>query len=153
MEVSGQLHAPATLLPGKEPQSQSGHGGEEKNFQHSLLIFVPKKHLRLFQVFWVVAPCRVAVSYQRFGGIFCTAMHFLQRSTHFSKTYCRPLITSKFLASELLFHGWKSPEIARGSSELNSVFDLEKVDRWNPIRTSAIQSRCRPRAISGLFQI
>jgi hypothetical protein len=25
-------------------------------------------------------------------------------------------------------------------SELNSVFVLEKVDRWNPIRTSAIQS-------------
>jgi hypothetical protein len=28
-------------------------------------------------------------------------------------------------------------------SELNSVFGLEKVDRWNPIRTSAIQSRSR----------
>jgi hypothetical protein len=42
------------------------------------------------------------------------AMHFLQRSTHFSKTCCRPLITSKFLASELPFHGWKSPEITWG---------------------------------------
>jgi hypothetical protein len=41
-------------------------------------------------------------------------MHFLQRSTHFSKTCCRPLITSKFLALELPFHGCKSPEIARG---------------------------------------
>jgi hypothetical protein len=41
------------------------------------------------------------------------AMHFLQRSTHFSKTCCRPLITSKFLVSELPFHDWKSPEIAR----------------------------------------
>jgi hypothetical protein len=40
------------------------------------------------------------------------AMHFLQRSTHFSKTCCRPLITSKFLVSELPFHDWKSPEIA-----------------------------------------
>jgi hypothetical protein len=29
-------------------------------------------------------------------------------------------------------------------SELNSVFGLEKVDRWNPIRTFAIQSRSRP---------
>jgi hypothetical protein len=28
-------------------------------------------------------------------------------------------------------------------SELNFVFSLEKVDRWKPIRTSAIQSRCR----------
>jgi hypothetical protein len=26
-------------------------------------------------------------------------------------------------------------------SELNSVFGLEKVDQWNPIRTSATQSR------------
>jgi hypothetical protein len=42
------------------------------------------------------------------------AMHFLQRSIHFSKTCCRPLITSKFLASELPFHGLKSPEIAWG---------------------------------------
>jgi hypothetical protein len=42
------------------------------------------------------------------------AMHSLQRSTHFSKTCCRPLITSKFLTSELPFHGWKSPEIAWG---------------------------------------
>jgi hypothetical protein len=42
MEVSGQLHAPTALLPGKEPwypldrglggpQSRSGRGGEEKN--------------------------------------------------------------------------------------------------------------------------
>jgi hypothetical protein len=42
------------------------------------------------------------------------AIHFLQRSTHFSKTCCRPLITSKFLASELPFHGWKSPVITWG---------------------------------------
>jgi hypothetical protein len=43
MEVSGQLHAPAALPPGKSPwypldrrlggpQSRSGRGGEEKNF-------------------------------------------------------------------------------------------------------------------------
>jgi hypothetical protein len=42
------------------------------------------------------------------------AMHFLQRFTHLSKTCCKPLITSKYLASELHFHGWKSPEIAWG---------------------------------------
>jgi hypothetical protein len=46
MEVSGQLHAPAALLPGKEPlypldrrlggtQSRSGRSGEEKNSQPS----------------------------------------------------------------------------------------------------------------------
>jgi hypothetical protein len=41
MEVTGQLHAPAALPPGKEPldrrlggtQSRSGRGGEEKNSQ------------------------------------------------------------------------------------------------------------------------
>jgi hypothetical protein len=44
MEMSGQLHAPAALLPGKEPsypldrrlggpQNRSGRGCEEKNFQ------------------------------------------------------------------------------------------------------------------------
>jgi hypothetical protein len=44
MEVNGQLHAPATLPPGKEPrypldrrlggpQSRSGRSGEEKNSQ------------------------------------------------------------------------------------------------------------------------
>jgi hypothetical protein len=38
-------------------------------------------------------------------------MHFLQHCTHFKKTCCRPLITSKLLASELSFHGWKCPEI------------------------------------------
>jgi hypothetical protein len=42
------------------------------------------------------------------------AMHFLQCSTHFSKTCCRPLTTSKFLASDLAFHGLKSPEIEQG---------------------------------------
>jgi hypothetical protein len=36
MEVSGQLHAPAALSPGKEPlesESRSGRGDEEKNSQ------------------------------------------------------------------------------------------------------------------------
>jgi hypothetical protein len=38
-------------------------------------------------------------------------------------------------------------------SELNSVFGLEKVDRWNPIRTSTIQieSRSRPMRFLGFF--
>jgi hypothetical protein len=40
------------------------------------------------------------------------AMHFLQCFTHFLKTCCRPMITLKFLALELPFHGWKSPDIA-----------------------------------------
>jgi hypothetical protein len=68
------------------------------------------------------------------------AMHFLQHSTHFSKTCCRPLITSKFLASELPFHGWKSPEIAWDEIWIEFCVRLGNVYRWNPIRTSAIQS-------------
>jgi hypothetical protein len=34
-------------------------------------------------------------------------------------------------------------------SKLNSVFGLEKVDRWNSIRIFAIQSRSRPMRILG----
>jgi hypothetical protein len=34
-------------------------------------------------------------------------------------------------------------------SELNSVFGLEKVDPWNTIRTSVIQSRSRPMRFLG----
>jgi hypothetical protein len=33
--------------------------------------------------------------------------------------------------------------------ELNSVFGLEKADRWNPIITSAIQSGSRPMRFLG----
>jgi hypothetical protein len=33
--------------------------------------------------------------------------------------------------------------------ELNSVFRLEKVERWNPIRTPAIQSRSHPTGFPG----
>jgi hypothetical protein len=76
-------------------------------------------------------------------------MHFLQRSTHFSKTCCRPFVTSKFLASEPLFMVGKAQKSHGTRSELNSVFDLEKVDRWNPIRTSPIQSRSRPMRFLG----
>jgi hypothetical protein len=34
-------------------------------------------------------------------------------------------------------------------SEFNYVLGLEKVDRWNPIRTSAIQSISRPMRFLG----
>jgi hypothetical protein len=34
-------------------------------------------------------------------------------------------------------------------SELNSVFDLEKADRWNPFRTFTIQSRPCPMQFLG----
>jgi hypothetical protein len=80
------------------------------------------------------------------------AMHFLQRSTHFWKTCCRPLITSKFLASELPFHGWKSPEIAWG--EIWTVWRMfwwGSTDPLFPIRKqNSVQ--ISPHAISVLFQ-
>jgi hypothetical protein len=53
-------------------------------------------------------------------------------------------------------YGWCSngvPPISVSASfstfQLNSVFGLEKVDRWNPIRTSAIESRSRPMRFLG----
>jgi hypothetical protein len=58
----------------------------------------------------------VTVSFSKY--IPWQAMHFFQRSTQFSKTCCRPLIASKFLASVLPFRRSKSPEIARGRFEL-----------------------------------
>jgi hypothetical protein len=45
--------------------------------------------------------------------------------------------------------GGKAQKSHGARSELNSVFGLEKVDRWNPIRTSAIQSRSRPMRFLG----
>jgi hypothetical protein len=59
----------------------------------------------------------VTVSFSKY--LHWQAMHFLQRSTHFSKTCCRPLAASfrtiveqAVLTMELPFHGWKSPQIA-----------------------------------------
>jgi hypothetical protein len=94
------------------------------------------------EVFWVVVgnwyfggPCFVQGLFTKFmhspyyskselyGGVVTVSfskylpwqvVHFLQFSTHFSKTCCGPLITSKFLALELPFHSWKIPEITWG---------------------------------------
>jgi hypothetical protein len=57
-------------------------------------------------------PCGGAVTVSFSKYLPWQAMHFLQRSTHFSKTCCTQLITSKFLASELPFRGWKILQIA-----------------------------------------
>jgi hypothetical protein len=59
-------------------------------------------------------------------------MHFLQYSTHFLKMCCRPLITSKFLASELPFHGWESPEITWGEIWIEFCFWLGKSGSVEP---------------------
>jgi hypothetical protein len=54
-----------------------------------------------------------------------------------------------FLPRSSLFMVWKDPKSHGARSEFNSVFGLEKVDGWNPIRTSAIQSRSRPMRFLG----
>jgi hypothetical protein len=60
------------------------------------------------------------------------AMHFLQCSTHFSKTCCRQLIISKFLVPELHFHSWKSPEIAKGKIWIEFCVRLGKSGSVEP---------------------
>jgi hypothetical protein len=81
------------------------------------------------------------------------AMHFLQRSTHFSKTCCRPLITSKFLASsELPFHVWKNPEIALGEMWIEFCVRLGKSGSVEPHYNIHYTAHISPHAISGLFQ-
>jgi hypothetical protein len=80
------------------------------------------------------------------------AMNFLQRSTHFSKTCCRPLITSKFLASELPFHGWKSPYIAWGEIWIEFCVRFRKSGSVEPHYNIRHTVQISSHAISGLFQ-
>jgi hypothetical protein len=69
------------------------------------------------------------------------AMHFLQRSTHLSKTCCRSLTTSKFLSSELPFRigrdldcmadvlmGFHRSTFSKPNTEFNS--DTAPCDFW-----------------------
>jgi hypothetical protein len=62
----------------------------------------------------------VTVSFSKY--LSWQAMHFLQRSTHFSKTCCRQFAASfrrimdlEVWTSELPFYSWKSPEVAWGA--------------------------------------
>jgi hypothetical protein len=55
------------------------------------------------------------------------------------------------LPHRFLFMVGKAQKSHGMRSELNSVFGLEKVDQWNPIRKSAIQSRSRPMWFLGFF--
>jgi hypothetical protein len=54
-----------------------------------------------------------------------------------------------FLPRSSLFIVGKAQKSHGARSELNSVFGLEKVNRWNPIRTSAIQSESHPMRFLG----
>jgi hypothetical protein len=64
-------------------------------------------------------------------------MHFLQRSTHFSKKELRSFKRSLFMMAE---RPWWSVSVAR----LKSGNGCTHRNRWSPIRTSAIQSRSHP---------
>jgi hypothetical protein len=80
------------------------------------------------------------------------AMYFLQRSTHFSKTCCRPLISSKFLASKPPFHGWKNPEIAWGEIWIEFCVRLGRSGSVGPHYNIRHTVQISPHAISGLLQ-
>jgi hypothetical protein len=54
-----------------------------------------------------------------------------------------------FLPQSSLFIVGKAQKSHGARSKLNSVLGLEKVDRWNSIRTFAIQSRSRPMRFLG----
>jgi hypothetical protein len=101
------------------PQCRCGRGGEEK-YSQPLPRVEHQKIRKPFEKF-VDSPsyseselCGGAMTFSFLKYLPWRGIHFLQRFTHFSKTCCRPLITSKFVASELRFRCWKSSEIAWG---------------------------------------
>jgi hypothetical protein len=77
------------------------------------------------------------------------AMYFLQCSNHFLKMCCRPWSLWNLLPQSSLFMVGKAQKSHGARSELNSVFSLEKVDQWNPIRTFTIQSISCPMWLLG----
>jgi hypothetical protein len=97
-------------------------------------------------------PCGGAVTVSFSKYLPWQVMYFLQRSAHFSKTCCRPLITSKFLVSELPFRDWKSPEIAWG--EVWTVWRMFQWGSTDPLFPSRTQNSIQisPHGISGVFQ-
>jgi hypothetical protein len=78
------------------------------------------------------------------------AMLFLQRPTHFLENVLQTFDNFEISCLEVPLSWLEKPRYCMGArSELNSMFCLEKVDRWNPIRTSVIQSRSRPMRFLG----
>jgi hypothetical protein len=96
-----------------QAQCSNGHGHNPDRFHY----FGYTKYEGRFQISWThhseseLCGGALTVSFSEY--LPWQAMHFLQRSTHFLKTCCRPLITLKF-ASDRPLHGCKSPEIAWG---------------------------------------
>jgi hypothetical protein len=65
------------------------------------------------------------------------------------QTVCRELQEDSGIGGFDLFMVGKAQKSHGTGSELNYMFSLEKLDRWNPIRTSAIQFRSRPMRFLG----
>jgi hypothetical protein len=70
--------------------------------------------------------------------------HFLQCSTHFSKTGCRLLITLKFLPQSSLFTVGKAQKSDGARSELNSVFGWKKWISGTPLEDLPYSSDLAP---------
>jgi hypothetical protein len=84
--------------------------------EHELICTVQYSYECRFKTSWthLINPSRNFVEV-RWRSLFrSTSLGKRCTSYNFSKTCCRPLITSKFLASKLPFHGWKGPEVAWG---------------------------------------
>jgi hypothetical protein len=96
--------------------------------------------------------CRGAVTVSFSKYFSWQTMHFLQRSTHFSKTCCRPILTSKFLSSELPLQVSKSPEIAWCEIWIEFCVRLGKSGSVEPLQNIRHTVQISPHAISGLFQ-
>jgi hypothetical protein len=80
------------------------------------------------------------------------AMHFLQHSTHFSKTCYRLLITLKFLVQELPFHGWKNLKITWGNIWIEFRVQLGKSGSMETHQNICHTVQISPHVISELFQ-
>jgi hypothetical protein len=97
--------------------------------------------------------CRGAVTVSFSKYLSWQSMHFLQRSTHFSKTCCRQLIASKFLASELpFFYSSKSTEIVWDEIWIEFCVRLGKSGSVEPHYNIRHTVQILLHAIFGLFQ-
>jgi hypothetical protein len=95
--------------------------------------------------------CAVTVSFSKY--LPWQAMDALLTTLHQLLEYLlQTIVTSKFLDSELPFHGWKSPEIARG--EIKTVWRMFWWGSTHPLLPSRTQNSIHIslHAISGLFQ-
>jgi hypothetical protein len=112
--------------------SRVGRKFSSAPFSNTLILRVPFEKFVDSSYYSESERCGGAVSFSKH--LPRQAIHFLQRSTHFSKTCCRPfaasfrrIVEQAVLTSELPFYGWKSPEIAWG--EMWTVW-RKRIGKW-----------------------